>query len=134
MRNLVLGVCLVLIFVLPACSTIPDSEPVVPGVVIDGVVIRNNLARPVTDVTILAVSTGNFVSCGNIMANSACSTGFPNRIYASNKLIVSWNELGQPQSTDEFVVELEAEIDLSRSARLEVLIFSPGQAGARLIQ
>jgi hypothetical protein len=117
-----------------ACS-VPETAPSVPGgIEIEGVVIRNQLAFAVTDAGILALSTGNFVSCGNITARTACSTGFPNRNYSSGKLVVRWRERGVDQSTDEFELQIEGDIDAHRPAWIEVVIFSPGEAGARLVQ
>lgn len=119
---------------LGGCSSLPVSGPVPAGVVIDGIVINNQLGIAVTDVQVLVPATGNFVSCGNIQRRSAFSTGFPDRVYSSNALRISWKESGMPQSTDDFVVKIGSDIDIKSTARVEVFIFSPGQAGARLIQ
>lgn len=119
---------------LAACSSVPESAPKPVGVEVDAVTIINQLAISITDVQVLAPVSGNFVSCGNIIGRSACSTGFPNNYYSSNPVIVSWKEQGQPQSTDEFVVKIGSDIDINRPAQLEVFIFSPGQAGAKLVQ
>jgi hypothetical protein len=124
----------ILILLLSACAAVEVPEPQPVGVEIEGVVIRNQLSFSVTEVQILALSTGNFLSCGIITARTACSTGFPNRYYTSGKLVVSWNERGVPHSTSEFVVTIDDKIDMSRPAWLEVLIFSRGEAGARLVQ
>lgn len=119
---------------LTACSTVADAPEAEALVEVGGVIIRNQLGITVTEVRILAVSSGDFVTCGNIMARSACSTGFANRNYSSGKLQVTWNELSVPQSTDEFSLEPGRDIDPGRPAQVEVIIFSPGQAGVRLIQ
>ena len=100
---------------------------------IDGVVIRNELALAVTDVTLLVPFSGNFVSCGNIMARSECSTTFPGRDYYANKIIVTWKEYGEPHSTGEFVISIPDAMDHSQPVRLEVIIFNRGQAGAQLV-
>jgi len=123
-----------LFLLLSSCSTRPIAVPVSAGLKIDGVIIRNRLAYSVNDVQILAPVTGNFVSCGLILARSSCSTGFPDLSYTSNPVRVTWTENGEPQATDDFVVEIGDEIDAGRPAYLEVQIFSPGQAGANLIQ
>lgn len=119
---------------LTACSTVADAPEAEALVEVGGVIIRNQLGITVTEVRILAVSSGDFVTCGNIMARSACSTGFANRNYSSGKLQVTWNELRVPQSTDEFSLEPGRDIDTGRPAQVEVIIFSPGQAGVRLVQ
>jgi hypothetical protein len=127
--------CLVLISLLAqACSNIPHDISEATGVVIEGAVIRNELAFPVTDVQLLVPASGNFVGCGNIMARSQCSTTFPERDYHANAVVISWKERGQPHSTGEFVIEIPEKFDFSRPARLEVIIFNLGQAGAKLVQ
>jgi len=126
----------VLALQLLGCSTAASRpEKKTEAVVeVDGVIIRNQLGIPVTDVRILAVAAGDFVTCGNITARSTCSTGFSNRYYSSDKLQVTWKEYGAPQSTDEFDLEPADDIQLGRPAQVEVIIFSPGQAGVRLVQ
>ncbi len=127
--------CLLLISLLAAaCSNIPRDIPEATGIVIEGAVIRNELAFPVTDVQLLVPASGNFVGCGNIMARSQCSTTFPERDYHANAVVISWKERGQPHSTGEFVIKIPEKFDFSRPARLEVVIFNLGQAGAKLIQ
>lgn len=121
------------LFLLPACATKGDIQPIATGIVIDGVVIRNELALAVTDVTLLVPFSGNFVSCGNIMARSECSTTFPGRDYYANKIIVTWKEYGEPHSTGEFVISIPDAMDHSQPVRLEVIIFNRGQAGAQLV-
>ena len=101
---------------------------------IEGAVIRNELAFPVTDVQLLVPASGNFVGCGNIMARSQCSTTFPERDYHANAVVISWKERGQPNSTAEFVIRIPEEFDHGRPARLEIIIFNMGQAGAKLVQ
>jgi hypothetical protein len=127
--------CLLLISLLaPACSNIPRDIPEATGVVIEGAVIRNELTFPVTDVQLLVPASGNFVGCGNIMARSQCATTFPKRDYHANEVVISWKERGQPHSTGEFVIRIPEEFDFNRPARLEVIIFNEGQAGAKLVQ
>lgn len=130
--NLLAGLALAL--QLTACATVANAPEAEAVVEVGGVIIRNQLGIAVTDVRILAVSSGEFVTCGNIMARSACSTGFANRNYSSGKLQVTWNELHVPQSTDEFSLEPGRDIDPGRPAQVEVIIFSRGQAGVRLVQ
>jgi len=119
---------------LPACSTVTDIPQAEAVVEVGGVIIRNQLGFSVTDVQVLAISSGNFVTCGTVLARSTCSTGFPDRFYSKGKLRVTWKESRVPQSTDEFTIEPDDDIDINRPAQVEVIIFSPGQAGVRLVQ
>jgi len=119
---------------LTACSQAQPVSQNSPSITIHGVIIRNELVISVTDVQLLVPSTGNFVSCGNIMAHSMCATKFPHADYYSQKVVVSWTEKGEPHATGEFVVKIPEWLDLTRPARLEVIIFSPGEAGAKLLQ
>jgi hypothetical protein len=103
-------------------------------IAIDGVQIINKLSITVTDVQILVPKTGNFVSCGTILRNTSCSTSFPGREYERSPVQVSWKEQAQGHTTGNFVIEPPAGLDPSRPMWIEVVIFAPGQAGAKLVQ
>jgi len=122
------------IFFVVACSSAPHLAPEATGIEIDGVIIRNDLAFPVTEVQLLVPSTGNFVGCGNIIGRSACSTKFPNLDYYANEVVITWKEYGQPHSIGPFVIKIPEGLEPGRPARLEVIIFNMGQAGATLVQ
>jgi hypothetical protein len=123
------------VLLLAACAS-PSSRPggTGPVIAIDGVRIINKLAITVTDVQILVPATGNFVTCGAILRNTACSTSFPDRQYERKPVQVSWKEQGQAHATPNFVIEPPANLDPARPVWIEVVIFAPGQAGAKLIQ
>jgi len=120
---------------LVACAS-PSSRPAGTGpvIAIEGVRIVNKLAMTVTDVQILVPATGNFVTCGTILRNTSCSTSFPDRQYERKPVQVSWKEQGQAHATPNFVIEPPANLDPSRTVWIEVIIFAPGQAGAKLVQ
>ena len=105
-----------------------------PAFEIDSIEIRNELETIVTDVQILVPQTGDFVGCGTILANTSCSTTFPGRTYQGNPVKVSWKEQGQNHATNDFVIKPPAALDTSKPTRILVLIFAPGQAGAKLVQ
>lgn len=119
-----------------ACANIqvktPETLP--SGMEIEAIVIRNELPYGVTDVQILAVNTGRFAGCGNLMAGTACRTDFETTALYAGKAVVTWKERGEPQTTGEFVIEAPDRVDPSRPAWLEVIIFAPGDAGARIEQ
>lgn len=121
---------------LQSCGSVPDqaAQPEVTGIIIDGIRIENGLAYTVTDVMILVPATGGFAGCGNIMPRTACSNSFPDVDYRENAVVISWKEHGEPQKTDEFVVKAPEDLLLGKPAWVEVTIFAPGQAGAKLIQ
>jgi len=133
-RNWLLFLFLLQVILLLACAPAQEKKSEPTGIEIDGVIIRNELAFPVTEVQLLVPRSGNFVACGNIMARSQCSTRFPSRDYYANKVIISWKEYGQPHSTGPFVIKIPDNVDLERPALLEVIIFNIGQAGAKLVQ
>ena len=109
-------------------------DPTLSDMAIEAIVIRNELAYGVTDVQILAVNTGRFAACGNLMAGTACRTDFETTALYAGKAVVTWKERGQPQTTGEFVIEAPEDFDPARPAWLEVIIFAPGDAGARIEQ
>ena len=123
-------------FLCGACAAPFSAEPrqEVPGIVIDAIVIRNELAFPVTDVMIEVPATGGFAGCGNILPRSQCSTSFEAVTYRSNPMRISWKEYGQLQQTDAFVLQPPATLEPGQPVRVEVRIFAMGQAGAVLKQ
>lgn len=110
------------------------GKPDAPVLVIDGIVIRNDLAYAVTDVMIEVPVTGAFAGCGNVLPRTACANAFPGVDYRSNAVLVSWRERGAAHSTGQFVIEIPDTLKPGEAAVVEVVIFAPGQAGARLIQ
>jgi hypothetical protein len=105
-----------------------------PSVTIDGLTIRNELAYPVTDVLIEVPATGAFAGCGTVLPRTECSNHFEQLDYRANAVRIRWREHGREQSTSEFVIEVPAGLKPGQPARVEVVLFSPGQAGARLVQ
>ena len=137
MQNILCTLAILISMVLgTSCATNSgDREQAEPtGIVVAGIIIRNELAFPVTDVMINVPATGAFAGCGNIMARSACRTTFEAVDYYAHKMVVSWKEYGQAHQTGEFVMQQQDDLDPGRSAWVEVSIFAMGQAGARLIQ
>jgi hypothetical protein len=104
------------------------------GVKIDSFVIRNELPFTVTDVFIESPETGNFAGCGTILSKTECQNTFPARTYRRNRVVISWKELGEARSTGEFVVEAPDGLQPGQATVLEAIIYSRGQAGARLVQ
>ena len=129
------GTALVIgLYVLTACSAAePRQKRDHTSLEVAGIRIANDLAIDVTDVRILVPATGDFVSCGNILARTSCSTSFPGRAYRGNPVQVSWKENGEPNSTPEFRLEAPSNLGEANSAWIEVVIFLPGQAGAHFV-
>ncbi|MDT8319259.1 MAG: hypothetical protein RQ826_01895 [Xanthomonadales bacterium] len=103
-------------------------------VAVQGVVIRNQLPYQVSGVQILATRTGRFVGCGLIMSGTFCRMAFDAQALYGSDIIVSWEEHGKPHSSGEVQIEQPANLVPDKAAWVEVLIFAPGQVGARLIQ
>jgi hypothetical protein len=90
------------------------------------------LPYPVTDVMIEVPATGAFAGCGNILPRSACSNAFQQVDYRANSVVIRWSEHGQSQQTDEFTVQRPDSAVPGSEFVVEVIVFAPGQAGARL--
>lgn len=120
---------------LPACAG-RDKAPGPSAIEfsIEGIVIWNHLAYTVRDVMIEVPASGRFAGCGNIMPGTRCQTSFPSQRYAGNAIVVSWSEHGVPQRTEPFDVEPPEEAAVDAMFWLQVEVFAPGQAGARLVQ
>ena len=117
-----------------ATTTADGAHASQAGVVITGIEIRNELAFPVTDVMIEVPATGTFAGCGNLLPRTACSNAFEGVDYRSDAVVIRWKERGTDHTTGEFVIEIPAELQPGRPAVVEVVIFAPGEAGARLVQ
>lgn len=111
----------------------PEQAPST-GILVEGIMIRNELAYPVTDVMVEVPATGAFAGCGNIMSGTACSTSFQQTDYRANALQIHWREHGQQKQTGEFVVDLPPGLGAGETCWIEVIVFAPGEAGARLIR
>lgn len=123
-------------WLLAGCAAVPEDQSGEPQgeYVIAGMVIRNELVYPVTDVMIEVPATGAFAGCGNIMPRTACSTTFERIDYRRNALVVSWKEYGQPRQTDAFILQIPQTARPGDAFLVEVSVFAPGQAGARLVE
>ncbi len=123
------------IIFITACSSGQAVKTRITGPVlqISGVEIHNALPYSVQDVIILAPATGDFVSCGQILPESSCSTSFPARDYRENPLQVKWKEYGQLHSTSEFKLAAPQSARDGQSAYIRVDVFAAGEAGATLV-
>ncbi len=124
------------LLLLQACATttVGPERPEDAGVVIEGIIIKNELAYGVTDVMIEVPATGAFAGCGNILARTQCRNTFQDVNYQSNAVLIRWKERGQAKQTGEFVIDVPEGLEPGLSSWVEVVIYGPGQAGARLVQ
>ncbi|MEJ8569465.1 hypothetical protein [Elongatibacter sediminis] len=120
---------------LAGCATAPDPVPEKPPVrfEIAGVDIRNELDYPVTDVQVLVHATGGLVSCGTVFPDSSCATSFPLREYRGDAISVSWEERGEPRSIEDFELEPPRGLDTRKPVWVQIVVYSPGNAGARVL-
>jgi len=130
-----LALCWLCLLLLSGCAPggASQARPDGTGVFVEGVVIRNELAYPVTDVMIEVPASHSFAGCGNILPRSQCANSFQQQDYRQNALVVSWKEHGEPHATDPFVVALPGGVQPGTALVLEVIVYAPGQAGARLV-
>ncbi len=130
-----LGILLACTLLAVACTggQVGKVRALGPALQINGVEIYNALSYSVQDVSILAPETGEFVSCGEILPASSCSTSFPARDYRENPVVVSWKEHGQAHSTAEFKLDAPVSASDGQSAYIRVEVFEAGQAGATLV-
>ncbi|HKX55217.1 MAG TPA: hypothetical protein VJN01_03915 [Xanthomonadales bacterium] len=104
-----------------------------PELQIAGVEIYNGLPYSVQDVSILVPLSGEFVSCGQILPDSSCSTTFPARDYRESPAQVSWTEHGVQHSTKPFKLKAPLGATAGQGAYIRVEVFASGQAGAKLL-
>lgn len=120
---------------LTACAATQTSQGLRagPALQIAGVEIHNGLPYSVHDVSILVPSSGDFVSCGQILPDTSCSTKFPLRDYREFPMQISWTEHGLPHSTKPFKLSPPADALAGQGAYIRVEVFASGQAGAELL-
>lgn len=118
-----------------ACATQHDGDKPLTGPVLQiaGVEIYNGLTYSIHDVSILVPSSGDYVSCGQVLPDSSCSTTFQVRDYRENPVQVQWTEHGEPQSTKPFTIKAPENALAGQDAYIRVEVFAPGQAGAKLL-
>ncbi len=117
---------------LSACAS-RSAEPVT-ALQIEGLLIENSTQMWLSAVRILVPATGNFVSCSTITPQSKCSTTFPETSYTGNPVEITWNQGGQAHSSGVFVIQLPADLNYEKPARILVVIAGPGLAGAVITQ
>lgn len=110
----------------------PTREPMGPLLQIVGIEIHNALPYTIQDVTILIPESGDFVSCGQVLPVSSCSTSFPVRDYRETAVQLNWKEQGEPHQTAPFLLEAPSSAGEGQQAYIRVEVFSKGQAGAKL--
>lgn len=128
-KTMTTGFCVAL---LAACAAGPVDS--VPPVQIDGMVIENTTRMYISAVRLLVPVTGNFVSCGNILPESMCSTTFPEASYTGNPVEITWSQGGQIHSTGQFVIRLPEALDEDKPVMVRVVISGADSAGAMFIQ
>jgi hypothetical protein len=133
-RNLLLAWMVTLTVCSCGGTAVKSLTPSAPAIEIHEVVIRNLLPYPIKNVQILAPATGNFVSCGNIFQQSQCSTTFPVANYSETPVQISWTEWDAPRSMPPIGLNVPEAFEFDRPATIEVTVYSPGQAAAKLIQ
>lgn len=121
--------------ILGACAVRPAPAPHAdpPAITVGGLEIRNDLPYPVTDVMIRIPATGGFAGCGVILPRSGCVNRFENFDYRDHEVSISWSERGQAHKTAEFRIERAKQINPEAVYRVQVIVFAPGEAGARLV-
>ncbi len=117
---------------LSACAS-RSAEPVT-ALQIEGLLIENSTQMWLSAVRILVPATGNFVSCSTITPQSKCSTTFPETSYTGNPVEITWNQGGQAHSSGVFVIQLPADLNYEKPARILVVIAGPGLAWAGITQ
>ena len=123
------------LWLLVACGSHTPLREEAPGPLlqITGIEIHNALAYTVKDVMILVPVSGDYVSCGQILPGSSCSTLFPVRDYRETAVQLSWKEQGEAHSTAPFILKAPAPFLEGQKVYIRVEVFATGQAGAQLL-
>lgn len=126
---------------LAACATdggtepgpdLPVADDPVPFT-IEGLTIHNGTGGVVRSVTVLVPATGRFVSCGNILPRSQCSTTFPATVHQGHAVRVEWQQGGETWTVGPFVVAAPEGATEQSTVQAQVILSGPGAAGARFV-
>ena len=132
------GVLAALLWLWGCAATGPGDEgegvePISSGIEIVGLEIQNSLHTTVYDVMVLVPATGGFVSCGQVLARTSCSTSFPQTEYLGYPVKVSWRgRTGDTIETREQQLDLDAGLQPGMRAIVKVVLLSDGLAATLL--
>ncbi len=120
------------ILTLAACAAGSDTRETL--VQISGMVMENQTEMYLSDVSLMVPATGGFVSCGAITPGSRCATTFPEVAYSGNPVEITWRQAGQTHTSGQFHLQIPADLDKHKPAKVQVVISGPGLAGAIIVQ
>ena len=110
------------------CVRVPTSPfAIVDGPAIGGLTIRNDSAERAENVRIEIAGTRQHVTCGYILARTACATTFPVTRYEGRFVALSWTQRGLSMRSKPFIVPLPDPVPVGRP--LEVVVHFGSQTG-----
>lgn len=104
------------------------------GLMIDGLIFRNQSGANVYNVQIHVNKTSAFAECSPVLAGNDCTTTFQAVSYRGNAITISWTQNDQAFKTEEFHAELPEPVIDGKNARVLVIIRRGGIADASLVQ
>ena len=99
---------------------------------INRLVFLNHSSLNLSNVRIFVSKTNELASCGYILPNTECSTGFRLREYQGNKFDVSWIENGTKKIIKNIVVHVADNIPTEKPLHMVIIFGKQGQLTATL--
>lgn len=96
--------------------------------------MENRTEMFLTSVSLLAPTTGGFVTCGTIAPGSVCSTTFPDTGYSGYPIEITWTAGGQVHSSGRFTLQVPTDLDDNKINVVQVVISGLDLAGAAIVQ
>lgn len=101
---------------------------------IDGLVLQNQTAQPLENITLMIENTREFASCAFILAGSSFSTRFPNRRYQGNPVRVTWTHQGRKWESKKFIIKPPDDLNPNKPVQVRISFFEDGLIDYGMIQ
>jgi len=120
---------LFVVLILNACEAIQVSG-LVNNFLITDIIIRNRSNMDIKNVRLRVENSSGIFSCNYIISMTECSTSFPSRQYAGNKIEIIWVSGNKEISTGKIKLEIREELNQSKPVKGVVEIRSENQYNA----
>jgi len=133
--NIPVTVSIVFLFsllnILSGCSsTVIQADPIQ----IKRLVFLNQSSKALSNVRIYVSKSREFASCGYILPNTECSTGFPLREYKGNSFDISWSEKGENKSKQNIQAIVPVSLNLEKPVNAVITFGENAAFSASLLQ
>ena len=113
---------LVLIIVLANLGSCASTQQQADTLKIAGLEFRISGDLELTNVELTVANNAGFISCGQVLPGSSCSTTFPIREYSGQELTIEWRYRDQLYIREGVVLDLDESDDNNQPVNILVLL------------